>query len=100
EVEPVGGIVVGADGFRIAVDHDGLEAGVLQRVGGVDAAVVELDPLADAVGTAAEDDDFLAFGGIGLAGRRAVAAFIGGIHVGRRAGEFRRTGVDTFVDWV
>ena len=69
EIQAVGGVVVGADGFRIAVDHDGLDAGLLQRVGGVDAAIVEFDALADAVGAAAEDDDFLAVGGIGLAHR-------------------------------
>ena len=57
EIQPVGGVVVGADGFRVAVDHDGLEPGILQRVGGVDAAIVELDALADAVRAAAEDDD-------------------------------------------
>ena len=31
-----------------------------QREGGLDAAVVELDPLADAVGAAADDDDLRA----------------------------------------
>jgi hypothetical protein len=67
EIKPVGGVVIGADGFRVAVDHDGLEPGLLQRVGGVDAAIVELDALADAVGPAAEDDDFLRVGGVGLA---------------------------------
>ena len=66
----------------------------------MDAAIVELDALADAVGSAAEDDDLLAFGGVGFADRRAVAAFVGGIHVGRGAGELRRAGVDTFVDRV
>jgi hypothetical protein len=30
----------------------------------VDAAIVELDALADAVGAAAEDDDLLAVGGV------------------------------------
>ena len=74
--------------------------GVLQRIGGVDAAIVELDALADAVRAAAEDDDLLAFGGIGLADRRAVAAFVGRIHVGRGGGELGGTGVDTFVDRV
>ena len=28
EIQPVGGVVVGRDGLRIAVDHDGLEAGL------------------------------------------------------------------------
>ena len=31
EVEPVGGVVVGGDRLRVAVDHDGLVAGVAQR---------------------------------------------------------------------
>ena len=59
EVQPVGGVVVGRDGLRVAVDHDGLEAVLSQREGRVHAAVVELDALADAVGPAAEDHDFL-----------------------------------------
>ena len=57
EVEAVGGVVVGGDGLGVAVDHDGLVAGLGQREAGVAAAVVELDALADAVGAAAEDDD-------------------------------------------
>ena len=59
EVEPVGGVVVGRDGLGVAVDHDRLVAGLAQRERGVHAGVVELDALADAVGTAAEDDDRL-----------------------------------------
>ena len=49
EVEPVGGVVVGGDGLRVAVDHDGLVAGVAQREGRVHAGVVELDALPDPV---------------------------------------------------
>ena len=60
EIEPVGGVVVGRHRLRIAVDHDGLVARVRQREGGVAAAIVELDALADAVRAAAEDDDLLA----------------------------------------
>ncbi len=59
EIEPVGGVVVGADRLRVAVDHDGLVARIGQREAGVAAAIVELDPLADAVRAAAEDDDLL-----------------------------------------
>ena len=55
EVQPVGGVVVGRHRLRVAVDHDGLVAVLAQRLHGVDAAVVELDPLADAVGAAAQD---------------------------------------------
>ena len=57
EVEPVGGVVVGRHRLGVAVDHDRLEAGVAQGEAGVHAAVVELDALADAVGSGAEDDD-------------------------------------------
>ena len=56
EVQPVGGVVVGADRLRVAVDHDRLVAQVAQREAGMDAAVVELDALADAVRPAAQDD--------------------------------------------
>src|SRR6185436_12844766 len=59
EIEPVGGVVVGRHCLRVAVDHDGLVAGLLEREGGVAAAVVELDALTDAVRSAAENDDFL-----------------------------------------
>ena len=57
EVEAVAGVVVGRDGLGVAVDHDRLEAGVAEGEAGVDAAVVELDALADAVRARAEDDD-------------------------------------------
>ncbi len=50
EVQPGGGVVVGGDRLRVAVDHHRLVADLAQGLGGVDAAVVELDALADAVG--------------------------------------------------
>ena len=55
----VGGVVVRGDGLGVGVDHDGLEASSLQGEDGVDAAAVELNPLANAVGTAAQNHDFL-----------------------------------------
>ena len=57
EVEPVGGVVVGRDGLRVAVDHHGLVAELAEALRRVDAAVVELDPLADPVRAGAEDHD-------------------------------------------
>ena len=59
EVQPVGGVVVGRHRLRVAVDHHRLEAFFAQREGRVTAAVVELDALADAVRSAAEDDDLV-----------------------------------------
>src|SRR5207244_4264572 len=67
EIEPVGGVVVGRDRLRIAIDHDRFVAGLLECEGGVAAAIVELDALADAVRPAAEDH-YLA-----LARRRGLA---------------------------
>ena len=57
EVEPVGGVVVGRDRLRVAVDHHRLVAERAERLRRMHAAVVELDPLADAVRAGAEDDD-------------------------------------------
>ena len=57
EVEPVGRVVVGRDGLRVAVDHHRLVPLRAEALRGVDAAVVELDPLADPVRAAAEDHD-------------------------------------------
>ena len=57
EVQPVGGVVVGRHGLGVAVDHHGLVALRAEALGRVDAAVVELDSLADPVRAAAEDHD-------------------------------------------
>ena len=95
EIEPVGGVVVGRHRLRIAVDHDGLVADLVQREGGVAAAVVELDALADAVRPAAEDHDLLLVRRRGLAGGGAgERRLVGRIHVGGRRGELGRAGVD------
>ena len=93
EVETVAGVVVGGDGLRIAVDHDGLVAVLAQRERGVAAAVIEFNSLPDAVGPAAENDDFLLVGGRGL-----VFVFVGGIEIGREAFELRGAGIDALVD--
>ena len=77
EVELVGGVVVGGDRLGVAVDHDGLVARLAEGEGGVHAAVVELDALADPVGAAAEDHDLPA-----VADGHAVRRVVGGVVVG------------------
>ena len=99
KIQAVRGVVVGGDSLGVAVDHDRLVARVCEGVAGVAAAIVELDPLADAVGAAAEDDDLLAVGGAGLAFHVAHhGGFIGGVHVGCLRLELGGAGVDAFED--
>ncbi len=92
EVQAVRGVVVGRDGLRVAVDHDGLVAVFAQRQRRVHTAVVEFDALADAVRAAAEDHDLLAVGRVGLA-----LFIVGRVHIGRVGGELGRAGVDPLV---
>ncbi len=93
EVQPVGSVIVGRDGLRVAIDHDGLEPVLAQLQRGVHTAVIELDTLADAVRTTAQDHDLAAVGWIRLA-----LLLIGGVEVSRRGREFGRAGVHALVD--
>ena len=99
EIEPVRRIVIGRYGLRIAIDHDRFEAGLAQAVGGMNAAIVEFDPLADPIRSAAEDHDLFAFARIGLAfGHVEPVALVARIHVGSERGELGRASVDALVD--
>ena len=93
EVQAVAGVVVGGDGLRIAVDHDRLDAQFLQRERSVAAAVVELDPLADAVGAAAQDHDLRPLARVGFA-----RAFVVGVEVRREAFELGGAGIHAAED--
>ena len=66
EVQAIAGVVIGGDGLRITVDHDRLGVELRERVGGVAAAVIEFNALADAVGAAAQDHDLFAIAGVGF----------------------------------
>ena len=55
EVEAVAGVEVRRDGLGVRVSHDGGNARFLERPGGVNCRVVELDALADANGPAAQN---------------------------------------------
>ncbi len=76
EVQAVGGVVVGGDRFRVAVDHDGLVTGIVQRVARVHAAVVELDALADAVRACAQDHRALLRGRTNLGSAQLVGLVV------------------------
>ncbi len=93
EVEAVARVVIGGDGFRVAVDHDGFHAEILQREGGVAATIIELNSLPYAIGTAAENHHLLAIGRGGF-----VFRFVARIHVRREAFEFGGAGIDAIED--
>jgi hypothetical protein len=88
KVELVAGVVVGGDGLGVGIDHDGLVAELAQGEAGMDAAVVELDALADAVRAATEDHDFLA-----VVVAHLVLDAVGGVVVRREGLELGRAGV-------
>ncbi len=92
EVERVGDVEVGRDRLRIRIDHHRAVTQLPEGHRRTDAAVVELDPLPDAVGAAAEDDDRPVAAGAGL-----VLFVVAGVQVWRGRGEFARAGVDGLV---
>ena len=93
EEEFVGGVVVGGDGLGVGVDHQRFVADFAEGKGGVDATVVEFDALADAVGAATEDHDFL----FGAGADFVEEVVVGGVVVGRVGFEFGGAGVDEAV---
>lgn len=93
EVQAVGGVVIGGDGFRIAVDHDGFETIIAQRQCRVHAAVIELDALADAVGATAEDHDLVATGR-----QRLAFVLVGRVQIGCAGAEFGGARIHALVD--
>ena len=90
EEELVAGVVVGGDGLRVGVDHEGLEAVFLEGEGGVHAAIVELNALTDAVGATAEDHDLLLGRGCDL----VIPTVIGRVVIRGVGLEFCGTGID------
>ena len=89
EEELVARVVVGGDGLGIRVHHDGLEALLLEGEGCMDATVVELDPLTDAVGAAAEDHHLFLVPPSGF-----VLVTVGGVEIGRRGLKLGGAGID------
>ena len=89
KIKFVARVVIGGNRFWIRIHHNRFESELAQSEGGVNAAIIEFNALADAVRAAAEDHDFPLV---------AVAPFvliaIGGVVVGRVSFEFRRAGID------
>ena len=62
KIQPVAGVIIGRDGFGVAIDHDGFIAHIRKRKGRMAAAIVKLDPLADAVGPAPQNNNLARIG--------------------------------------
>ncbi len=93
EIEAVAGVEVGGHGFGVAVDHNRFKARFAQGECGVNAAVVKLDALTDAVRAAAENHHFFTVGRTGFA-----FFFVSGVKIGGFGGELGGAGIDAFVN--
>jgi hypothetical protein len=82
-------VVIGRDGFGIGIDHQSFKPVFLQGERGVDAAIIKLNALADAVRAAAQDHH-LAFR---AGGPFVVAAIVGRVIVRRVGLELGGAGV-------
>ena len=92
EIQAVGGIVVSGDGFRVAVDHDGLVTVFTHGQRRVYAAVVELDTLTNTVRATAQHHDLVTAAWIGFA-----LFFIGRVHVRGIGGKLGGAGIHPLV---
>ncbi len=108
EEELITGVVVRRDRFRIRIDHHRVEAHLRRGETRLTTAVVEFDPLADAVRSAAEDHDLRSTShprlvvedaaGFAALVRHPERTLVRRIEVRRHGLEFRGTRVDEFVD--
>ena len=89
KIKFVARIVIGGNRFRIRIHHNRFESELAQSEGGVNAAIIEFNALADAVRAAAQNHDLAL---VALAPFVLIA--IGGVVVGRVSFEFRRAGID------
>ena len=85
-------IVIGRDGLGIGVDHDRLISQLFEGKRGMNAAIIELDALADAIRTAAENHD----SGFGAASR-FVFVTVGRVVIRCIGLEFGGAGIDQSV---
>ena len=89
KIKFVRSLVIGRDGLRIGVNHDRLISQLLEGKRSMDAAIIELDALANAIRTAAENHD----SGFGTAARFVFVA-VGRIIIRCIGLEFGGAGID------
>src|SRR6266850_1648971 len=93
EIETIRCVVVGRDGLRIAIDHDRLESGFVQRKRRVAATVVKFNSLANPIRTRPKNHDFAAVGGVYF-----VFSFVGRIKIWREGFKFSTAGIYALVN--
>ena len=91
EEQHIARVVIGADGFRVRVDHDRLDPQLAQREARVAAAVIEFDALANAVRPATQDHHAAP---ARLLRRRLVLVLVCRIVIRRVRFEFGRARID------
>ena len=91
EIQPVGHVVIGGHGFRVAVDHDSVIV-FAQLLDSMHASVIELNALTDAVRTRAENDH-----GFTIACTQFGLISVAGVIVRCRRIEFRGARVHSLV---
>ena len=69
KIKAVRCVIIGRNGFGIAIDHDGFITGFGQRETGMAAAIIKFDPLTDPVGAPPQNHHFVAVGWLGLIGQ-------------------------------
>jgi len=95
EIEPVGGVVIRAHGFRVGVYHYAFHAHFRKGKAGVHAAVVKLYALAYAVRPASQNHHLLCLGVAHL-----VLLLVGAVIIWRVGRELGRAGIHRLIDRV
>ena len=96
EIKFVGSVVIGGDRLRVGIYHDRFVSVFPEGEAGVDAAVVELDPLTDSVWASSEDEDLRFLGRAGF----VVIHVVGGVVVGGIGLKFSRAGINQAIGGV
>ena len=94
KVKFVARVVIGRDRLRIRIDHDRFESELAQRKGGVHAAVIELNSLADTVRPAPQDH-YLALAALAP----LILVTVRGVIIRRVSFELCRARIDQAVSW-
>jgi len=94
KVQAIAGVIVCGDRLGIAVGHDRLIAQATKGERRLRTAIVELDPLADTIGTATQHQDLAPLCGLGLAD-----GLVRAVQIRRERGKLCGTRVHPAIDW-